>query len=550
MKRLICCLLCASGLSWGQEMVLEHVNVIDVKNLQVSKDQSVWIKDQKIAAVVDSKQARKTIPKNITRLDLSGQYVMPGMIDTHVHHATETERHDFPDKTRRYYRHYLRHGITSVRDMAGDARILSTYQRAAMIGNIQAPDIYYSAIIAGPEFFDDPRTISSSKGFASGSVPWIKAITPDTDWNSVAAQAKGTGATAIKIYRKLPPEVLAPMAAAAKQQGLRVWSHTYIEPAMPVDAIRAGVEVLSHADGISGINQQDVEDWLAQQQTATNPASWQDLLDEERIEQALNLMQEKGVYLDATLALFQQIGQGSDQRAPSMQTRYQLARHITQKAHQKGIKITTGTDIQVRNFDIEKPKLYDEMKLLVSDIGMQPIEALQAATYHGALALGIENTHGEVLPGKTANLVVFKQDPTADLKALNSLAHVIKNGRMVYRGLPPKVPFSAARISGQQLWLSGQLGNIPGTKILVADDMPAQMHQTMDNIKQLLQEYDLGFDDLFKCTLMLDDIKDWPQASDIYQQYFYRQLPARSAFATDGLALGAKVELDCIANLR
>jgi enamine deaminase RidA (YjgF/YER057c/UK114 family) len=98
------------------------------------------------------------------------------------------------------------------------------------------------------------------------------------------------------------------------------------------------------------------------------------------------------------------------------------------------------------------------------------------------------------------------------------------------------------------LWLSGQLGNLPTTKVLASQTIEGQMKQTMDNIGLVLQEYDLNYEDIAKCTLMLADISDWPIANQVYTPYF-TQLPARSAFATSGLALGAKVEIECVAEL-
>ena len=74
------------------------------------------------------------------------------------------------------------------------------------------------------------------------------------------------------------------------------------------------------------------------------------------------------------------------------------------------------------------------------------------------------------------------------------------------------------------------------------------MTQAMRNIGFVLQDHNLDFNDIVKCTLMLADIKDWPLANQAYTPFFTK-LPARSAFAASGLALGAKVEVECIAAL-
>jgi 2-iminobutanoate/2-iminopropanoate deaminase len=111
-----------------------------------------------------------------------------------------------------------------------------------------------------------------------------------------------------------------------------------------------------------------------------------------------------------------------------------------------------------------------------------------------------------------------------------------------------KLPFSQAVRVGDVLYLSGALGNIPGTRELVAGGMEAQARQTMENIRAVLKDNGLSFADVFKCTVMLADMSKWDDFNKIYVTYFDPdRLPARSAFGTNGLALGAEVELECVA---
>ena len=111
-----------------------------------------------------------------------------------------------------------------------------------------------------------------------------------------------------------------------------------------------------------------------------------------------------------------------------------------------------------------------------------------------------------------------------------------------------KLPFSQAVRVGDVLYLSGALGNFPGTRELVPGGMEAQARQTMDNIAAVLKQNGLSFTDIFKCTVMLADMSKWDDFNKIYVTYFDPdRLPARSAFGTNGLALGAEVELECLA---
>lgn len=107
-------------------------------------------------------------------------------------------------------------------------------------------------------------------------------------------------------------------------------------------------------------------------------------------------------------------------------------------------------------------------------------------------------------------------------------------------------PFSAAVRVGDVLYLSGQIGMAEDEKSVVPGGMPAETRRMMELIGRTLQEHGLTFGDLFKCTVMLADMDDWPAFNAIYAGYFKPgHYPARSAMGVDGLALGALVEMEC-----
>jgi 2-iminobutanoate/2-iminopropanoate deaminase len=110
-----------------------------------------------------------------------------------------------------------------------------------------------------------------------------------------------------------------------------------------------------------------------------------------------------------------------------------------------------------------------------------------------------------------------------------------------------RLPFSSAVRVGDLRILSGQIGNRPdGT---LPEGLEAQARQTMENIGLVLKGQGLGFGDVVKCTVMLDEMKDWPAFNKVYVTYFPDgKFPARSAFGADGLALGALVEVECWAH--
>ena len=110
-----------------------------------------------------------------------------------------------------------------------------------------------------------------------------------------------------------------------------------------------------------------------------------------------------------------------------------------------------------------------------------------------------------------------------------------------------RLPFSEAVRVGDLLFLSGQLGRKPDGTLPAEFD--AQARQVMDNIGGVLGQAGVDWGDVVKCTVMLDDMANWPAFNTIYVTYFKDgKFPARSAFGADGLALGALLEVECIAH--
>jgi len=114
--------------------------------------------------------------------------------------------------------------------------------------------------------------------------------------------------------------------------------------------------------------------------------------------------------------------------------------------------------------------------------------------------------------------------------------------------LPAKLPFSPAVRVGDTLYMSGQIGRVPQGMDRHGEGFDAAVRGAMDGIGRILKDNGLGFGDVVKCTVMLDDMADWPRFNAAYLPYFAgHRLPARSAFGADGLAAGAPLEVECIA---
>jgi 2-iminobutanoate/2-iminopropanoate deaminase len=115
---------------------------------------------------------------------------------------------------------------------------------------------------------------------------------------------------------------------------------------------------------------------------------------------------------------------------------------------------------------------------------------------------------------------------------------------------PPTLPFSEAVQAGDILYLSGQIGAVPGTMQPVAGGVAAETRQAMDNIGATLRRHGLGYSDLVRCTVMLTDMAQWPELNRVYASYFPDgRYPARSAIGAAALAVGAHVEIECAARI-
>jgi 2-iminobutanoate/2-iminopropanoate deaminase len=111
---------------------------------------------------------------------------------------------------------------------------------------------------------------------------------------------------------------------------------------------------------------------------------------------------------------------------------------------------------------------------------------------------------------------------------------------------PPTYPFSPAVRVGNLLFLAGQIGTDASGK-LVAGGIQAEARQALNNVKDVLEKSGSSMDRVAKCTVFMADMKEWPTMNEIYATYFRHGLPARSAFGSTGLALNARMEIECVA---
>ncbi len=409
-------------------VLFRNATLIDGTGASAREHIDVLVDGARIAQVIPDSELDPHLLSKARIVPLAGRFLMPGMIDAHVHLATPPHRRQAEAVLRRD----LYGGVTAVRDMADDLRAVGDLSRASLVGEIPAPDIYYAALMAGPAFFTDKRTVQVSAGGLPGQVPWMQAVTAQTDLRLAVAVARGTYATAIKLYADLTPELAGKITEEAHRQGMQVWAHATLYPAKPSDVVAAGVNTISHS-------------CLLVREITSPRLAWTDPhppapLDPFRSGQNPVLvplfkeMKRRGTVLDATVWTYSVDAAGSTTMPPLPPGSCDdtVGGAITGQAYRAGVLIDAGTD-DVADASDPWPDLFHELDELSSKAGMPPEAVIQSATLVSACATGQAKEMGTIEPGKLANMVVLARNPLLDLGNLKSTVMTVKRGRIFER---------------------------------------------------------------------------------------------------------------------
>ncbi len=334
--------------------------------------------------------------------------------------------------------------------MADDLRALADITRAARVGESAGADVYYAALMAGPDFFaSDPRTGMTSLGWTNGTAPWMRAVTPETDLHLAVAEAHGTGATAIKLYADLTADLAAKITAEAHRQHMLVWAHATLFPARPSDVVAAGVDAISHAclvareatPYVPRITEKRPPVPLAQFKDGRNPA----------LAKLFAEMKRRGTIFDATIWTYTPMPPPANNNTATPPLTPGgcddvTGGAITGQAWRAGVAISAGTDA-VAPWDDPWPDLFHELDDMATKAHMPLAAVLQSATLISARAAGQERDMGSLAPGKLANMIVLAKNPLADLTALKTVEMTIKRGRVFRHS--DFVPFAKDDITDQ-----------------------------------------------------------------------------------------------------
>lgn len=407
-------------------ILYRHATLVDGTGSGPRANMNILVQGERIVSIFADDADPAPDTASATIFDLSGQYVLPGLIDSHVHLATPPHR----SQAEAVLRRNLYGGVTSIRDMADDLRSVGELARESLVGEVPAPDIYFAALMSGPAFFTDERTALTTYGAKPGQVPWMQEVTDKSDLLIAVALARGTYASGIKLYADLTPDLAARITAEAHRQHIPVWAHATLYPAKPSEVVAAGVDVISHACLLVRESPTPVPRFGEPRGPADVDAFRNG--NNPDLAPLFAEMARRGTILDATIWSFSAPPGTPPGPPPPGICDDEVGGAIVAQAWRAGVAISAGTDA-IAPWDDPWPDLFSELVAMRIKAGMSPQAILKSATVIGARAIGREADMGSLTPGKLANMVVLSRNPLDDIANLRSITMTVKRGRLYER---------------------------------------------------------------------------------------------------------------------
>ncbi|MEP7226977.1 MAG: amidohydrolase family protein [Gemmatimonadales bacterium] len=389
------------------------------------------------------------IPAGARVVSAHGQWLIPGLIDSHVHLLFLSQGSAGEDLSLDL-RDLLAQGITTVRDMGTNPAEL-----LARVNALSAtPRVFAMQLVAGRRFFFNGfQGVRTSRGtvyrqppaMTMQSLGWTPILyTPDSDPDSVVEAARSAGAIGLKLYAQLDLESVRRLTQAAHRAGMPVWGHAWVQPASALEQATAGQDGIVHAAGLAGELFSAAErDTLVNDgnlQVATAEVATVGSAHDPSILQALDSMARLGTIFEPTLdATYHSVAYFNSKRRhiPSEQEEYVRAAsgfgmEVTREAVRRGVRISAGSDHVAYGPAIERASLLGELRLLVDSVALTPHAALLAATRDAARAIGGEAGRriGTIEAGHYADLVLLNKNPLEDINNLDSIEWIMKGGRI------------------------------------------------------------------------------------------------------------------------
>ena len=431
------------------DLLLTHATIVDVQTGQLTPDQAIAIRGNLIAAVGPQAAA---LPATEV-VDVSGAYVIPGLWDMHVHFGGGEA---LIDENKDLLPLYVAHGVTAVRDAAGDlSPSVLAWRDAVNAGSLQAPTIFTS----GPKL----------EGIDS-VWPGDLEVGSEAEVRAALDRLQRMRVDFVKITDNTLPAGLFMFALGeARQRGFRTSAH--VPAALTLDQVsEAGLGTIEHmsyllrggspreaeitgavaagamtaADATTAlIDTFDPAVALATyRRLASRGTSVVPTLNGSRVLAYLDrdrhagdaYLQYLGPGLKATYAGRVERAAKDDAAAVARRhARYEKSVTLLPLLREAGMRIIAGTDAGFLNsFNYPGIGLHDELEIFVNG-GLTPLQALQAATLAGPAFLGKSDAYGAVTAGRVADLAILDRNPVEDIRATRAIRGVVLHGRHLNR---------------------------------------------------------------------------------------------------------------------
>jgi imidazolonepropionase-like amidohydrolase len=423
-------------------IVVIHATVIDPGSATVRPDQTVVIRDDRITEVGDA--ARIAIPQHARVIDATGQFLIPGLWDMHVHSAFGDW---FPGGRDIILPLFIANGVTGVRDMGGDLPVLTGWRDSIMAGTLVGPRM----VISGP-MLDGYLADGKSLRFPSS----LPVTTPDDAVRAVRSLAAHVDF--IKVQSEVPHDAYLAAAAEAHRLGLPIVGHVPTRVRLD-EVIAAGQRSDEHLMGLFEGCSTHEDQFVAGKGTlklllaSYDPVRCQALL--ARVARA-QLWQCPTLYWQKGETLLDLVDQEHQPLAKYIPTSWRTGawhqfteeimagyrtdslasrqeywhRNLTMTGalYRAGVPLLAGTDAAPGVFVVPGFSLHEELAELV-EAGLTPMDALAAATSNAGRFFGRDDI-GRIAPGAHADLVLLSKDPSRDIHNTTTIVAVVANGRV------------------------------------------------------------------------------------------------------------------------
>lgn len=374
-------------------LVLTNANVIDGSSESPSLGRAVVVDDGRIVSIV----AADAAPSGGVVHDLKGKYLLPGLVDAHVHIGSTSQA-----------RRALRTGITTVRSMGTGNYADVGLRELAAKGIIESPEIlaagYHVRTHPAESLFINDPSLSDLWSGVHGADAYRRVTAANlergVDWIKITSTERAGLPNTDPRKQTMTVDEITAVVDEATNRGVPVACHAHGDEGGRA-AVLGGVHSIEHGTYLS--------------------------------EETLTLMKERGTFLVPTVAVVEDLmNPGGDYDDPVLQVRgrHMLPRvmEAVRTAHRLGVKIVAATDTGFR--PDSTLTLQHEIEALTK-CGLSPMEAIQAATSVAAELLEIDDRTGTIRQGYEADLIVVDQNPLENILSLQDVLLVVNNGKVV-----------------------------------------------------------------------------------------------------------------------